>query len=253
MAACSSADGPSISGKDLHDHHLRAPAWRASSWPSSVALTLTVLDTGRVAGPPGRPPAEGASTASSAQHLTNHHTHMETWIVGYFPYQRRVRIHHHCGRSGSTVCGSPPSTAPRAAAGVRPSTGGCGRPTSPDARYATPLARPRCRARGDLCIQGTTAAPPRGTGSRASSTTASTISSASSWTRAARGALAGVAAWSSTEPLGAHPLRGRRAHRRSGRLGLRRVRPGSPSGALGGCMVGVGASGLHTVRRWSTS
>ena len=32
------------------------------------------------------------------QHLTNHHTHMETWIVGWYPYQRRVRIHHHWRR-----------------------------------------------------------------------------------------------------------------------------------------------------------
>jgi len=28
-------------------------------------------------------------------HLTNHHTHLETWIVGYYRYPRLVRVHHH--------------------------------------------------------------------------------------------------------------------------------------------------------------
>ncbi|HEY3530617.1 MAG TPA: hypothetical protein VGK78_15835 [Nocardioides sp.] len=27
-------------------------------------------------------------------HLTNHRTHVETWIVGYYPYRRLVRVHH---------------------------------------------------------------------------------------------------------------------------------------------------------------
>jgi hypothetical protein len=27
-------------------------------------------------------------------HLTNHHTHVETWIIGYYPYRRQVRVHH---------------------------------------------------------------------------------------------------------------------------------------------------------------
>src|SRR4051794_29940987 len=28
-------------------------------------------------------------------HLTNHHTHVETWIVGYYRYRRLVHIHGH--------------------------------------------------------------------------------------------------------------------------------------------------------------
>ncbi len=32
------------------------------------------------------------------QHLTNHHTHVETWIIGWYRYHRQVRIHHHWRR-----------------------------------------------------------------------------------------------------------------------------------------------------------
>jgi hypothetical protein len=90
-------------------------------------------------------------------HLTNHHTHVETWIVGYYPYRRRVRVHgelrpqrfyglrvsaQHCDRRhcwGPTVEG-------RLWSPHQP-----GRPM-PDDPSAQSLA-----AGDDLCIQGTSA------------------------------------------------------------------------------------------------
>ena len=92
------------------------------------------------------------------RHLTNHHTHMETWIVGYYHYRRRVHIHGHlrakrfyglrvsaqrCDRRhcwGPTVHGklwSPHQP---------------GRPP----RHSRSAARRAATARGDICLQGTT-------------------------------------------------------------------------------------------------
>ena len=31
----------------------------------------------------------------AGSHVTNHHTHLETWIVGFYRYRREVRVHHH--------------------------------------------------------------------------------------------------------------------------------------------------------------
>jgi hypothetical protein len=89
-------------------------------------------------------------------HVTNHHTHVETWIIGYYRYQRRVRIHHqlrakrfyglrvsaqHCSRHR---CWG------RAVEGKLWSPHQPGRPLR---RWSADRAAPNA----DLCIQGTTA------------------------------------------------------------------------------------------------
>jgi hypothetical protein len=105
------------------------------------------------------------------QHLTNHHTHMETWIVGWYPYERRVRIHQvwtkktfyglrvsaqHCNsRScwGPVVTGklwSPhqPGRPLRSATRTRA--------LASQASSASIASTPTTAATADLCIQGTT-------------------------------------------------------------------------------------------------
>ena len=90
-------------------------------------------------------------------HLTNHHTHVETWIVGYYPYRRLVRIHHHW--RAKTFYGLRVSAQHcdrrhcwgRAVEGRLWSPHQPGRPLR-GSRTVSVAARPR----GDLCISGTT-------------------------------------------------------------------------------------------------
>jgi YD repeat-containing protein len=126
-----------------------------------MALALALSMTWSTAGPaqaahPDRVPA--ARHRILGQHLTNHHTHMETWIVGWFSYERRVRIHHHWRRKtfyGLQVSAQHCTT--RRCWG--PVVGGRlwsphqpGRPLRGATRGSEVLA-----GDGDLCIQGTTA------------------------------------------------------------------------------------------------
>jgi hypothetical protein len=60
--------------------------------PVTVALTL-LTPTVSTARPADHVPK--AKHRILGSHLTNHHTHVETWIVGYYHYRRRVRIHGH--------------------------------------------------------------------------------------------------------------------------------------------------------------
>ena len=84
----------------------RAGRWAMAlvAWVAALAMTLTMTltMTWSTAGPAQAGlPYDRVPTARHrilGQHLTNHHTHMETWIVGWYPYQRRVRIHHHWRR-----------------------------------------------------------------------------------------------------------------------------------------------------------
>lgn len=59
-----------------------------------LALALPLVSDGPVVARPADhvPRARHRILGS---HVTNHHTHMETWIVGFYPYQRRVRVHGH--------------------------------------------------------------------------------------------------------------------------------------------------------------
>src|SRR5689334_4276148 len=109
-------------------------------------------------------PADDVPTARrhiAGAHVTNHHTHLETWIVGFYRYRREVRVHHHwrakrfyglrvsaqrCDRRhcwGPTIGGrlwSPHQP------GRRPRT----------SRTAGRSAPRSTGARSDLCLQGTT-------------------------------------------------------------------------------------------------
>jgi hypothetical protein len=130
-----------------------------------IAALMSVLIAAAVTVP--TPAASGASPADLVprakhrilgSHLTNHHTHVETWIVGYYHYRRRVRIHgqlrakrfyglrisaQRCDRRhcwGPTVGGK--LWSPH-------------QPGRPLRSARSSLSR--APARSDLCLQGTTA------------------------------------------------------------------------------------------------
>ena len=157
------------------------------------------------------------------QHLTNHHTHMETWIVGWFSYPPpRPHPPPLAERRRSTASGSPPSTARPTAAGVPSSPGSCGRPTSPAARSATVTRGSRARRRAGRPVH------PGHHRVRCSVELVRGLRrpSAAHPRPPLRGPLRRgiVGGWRSRpvqEPLGAHPLRGWRDHGCAGSLGLR--------------------------------
>jgi len=60
-----------------------------------VALALPLASGGPVAARPAADHLVKARHRILGSHVTNHHTHLETWIVGFYPFQRRVRIHGH--------------------------------------------------------------------------------------------------------------------------------------------------------------
>jgi len=176
-------------------------------------------------------------------HLTNHHTHMETWIVGYYPYRRRVMIHGH--RRGKRFYGlriSAQHCNERHCWG--PTVGG--KLWSPH-QPGRPPHRTRRHPPADLCLQGTTAC-------------------AAPWNWFARyvdrrqhelmsrfvkpcvtGSLAGGGVVA-VKDLSARILF------EGGILTAARAAsafegpPGIALGALAGCMTGVAAKGIHTVK-----
>jgi hypothetical protein len=183
-------------------------------------------------------------------HLTNHHTHVETWIVGYYRYRRLVRIHHHlrakrfhglrvsaqhCDRRhcwGPTVHGklwSPHQP---------------GRPL----RHSRAAERSAARAaHGDLCLQGTTAcAAPwnwfaKFIDERQHELVRRFVNPC------AKGGLEGGGVVAATDLSARILLEG-------GVLTAARAGsvfggpPGIALGALSGCMVGEAAGGFHTVK-----
>jgi hypothetical protein len=180
-------------------------------------------------------------------HLINHHTHVETWIVGYYHYRRRVRIHGHvrakrfyglrvsaqrCDRRhcwGPTVHGklwSPHQP---------------GRPPRRSRAAAVPAAS------GDLCLQGTTscAAPwnwfAKFIDARQHELVRRFVNPC------AKGGLEGGGVVVATDLSARILLEG-------GILTAARAGsvfggpPGIAIGALSGCMVGEAAGGFHTVK-----
>jgi len=71
------------------------PRSRLSLLALLVALALPLGFAGPVAARPAADHVPKARHRILGSHVTNHHTHMETWIVGFYPYLRRVRIHGH--------------------------------------------------------------------------------------------------------------------------------------------------------------
>lgn len=185
-------------------------------------------------------------------HLTNHHTHVETWIVGYYHYRRRVHIHghlrakrfyglrvsaqrcdrHHCwGRTVSGRLWSPHQP---------------GRPLR-QARRTGDVVAPAAHPHGDLCIQGSTAcAAPWNWFARVIDTRQRELVHRFV-NPCAKGSLEGGGVVAATD-LSARILF------EGGILTAARAGsafagpPGIALGALSGCMVGESLGGLHTVK-----
>ena len=218
-----------------------------------VALLVVMTMTCSTAGPAqAARPYDRIPTARHrilGQHLTNHHTHMETWIVGWYPYQRRVRIHHHWRRK--TFYGLRVSAQHcnrhrcwgRVVAGKLWSPHQPGRPLRAGGRTrgsALPSAG------GDLCIQGTTscAAPwnwfSRYVDQRQRSLVRLFVDPCG------RGSLAGGGVVL-TKNLSARILFEGGVITAARAASAFEGPPGVALGALAGCMTGVGAKGFHTV------
>jgi len=60
-----------------------------------ITLALALVSGGPVVAKPAADHVPRAKHRIVGSHVTNHHTHMETWIVGFYPYQRRVRVRGH--------------------------------------------------------------------------------------------------------------------------------------------------------------
>jgi hypothetical protein len=212
-----------------------------------AALALTLLT-------PGVSQARVADDVPTAKdrilgaHLTNHHTHVETWILGYYDYKRRVRIYgelrakrfhglrisaQHCDRDhcwGPTVAGKlwSPHQPGRPLRGSRTGVS-------------------RVGAASDFCINGTTAcaAPWNWVGDYVDTRQRELVRRFVD--PCAKGSLEGGGVVAITD-LSARILF------EGGILTAARAGsafagpPGIALGALSGCMVAEGADGLHTVK-----
>lgn len=183
------------------------------------------------------------------QHLTNHHTHMETWIVGWYPYQRRVVTHHHWRRKtfyGLRV--SAQHCTSRRCWG-RVITGKLWSPHQPGRPLRgarTPGAAPSASARADLCLQGTTAcaAPWNWFGGYVDARQRSLVRLFVD--PCARGSLAGGGVIL-TRNLTARILFEGGVITAARAASAFEGPPGVAIGALAGCMTAVGAKGVDTV------
>jgi hypothetical protein len=215
--------------------------------PAAVALAL-LTPTVSSARPADHVPK--AKHRILGSHLTNHHTHVETWIVGYYHYRRRVRIHghlrakrfyglrvsaQHCDRRhcwGPTVSGK--LWSPH-------------QPGRPLRRSRTAGRQAGAAARGDLCIQGTTAcAAPWNWFAKFVDTRQRELVHRFV-NPCAKGGLEGGGVVAATDLSARILLEG-------GVLTAARAGsafsgpPGIALGALSGCMVGEAAGGIHTVK-----
>lgn len=218
-----------------------------------AAALMTLCLTGATAGPAlASHPADHVPRARHrilGQHLTNHHTHLETWIVGTYPYPRLVRIHGHWRRK--TFYGLRVSAQHcdahrcwgRVVEGRLWSPHQPGRPVPGSSRSVDAAS---LRSGADLCLQGTTtcAAPwtwYAGFIDRRQAALVQTFVDP-----CAEGSLAGggviLAKNLSARILfeGGVVTAARAATAFEGP-------PGIALGALAGCMTAVGAHGFHTV------
>jgi len=183
------------------------------------------------------------------QHLTNHHTHMETWIVGWFPYERRVRIHHHWRRKtfyGLRISAQHCTTSHCWGRVVTGKLWSPHQPGRPLRRAGLDGALQAPAGRSDLCLQGTTtcAAPWNWFGGYVDQRQRTLIRLFVDPCGAGSLAGGGVVL---TKNLSARILF------EGGVLTAARAAsafegpPGVALGALAGCMTGVGATGIRTV------
>jgi hypothetical protein len=211
-----------------------------------ASMTWSTIEPARATHPADRVPR--AQHRILGQHLTNHHTHMETWIVGWYRYHRRVRIHHHWRsktfyglRVSSQHC-TPRRCWGRVVRGQLWSPHQPGRPVPRRSDEARPSA-----GRGDLCLQGTT-------------------SCAAPWNwyagfidrrqkklvelfvdPCAGGSLAGGGVVL-TKNLSARILFEGGVLTAARAASVFEGPPGIAVGALAGCMTGVASQGFHTVK-----
>ena len=223
---------------------------------SLLAATLAVLTAWSTAGPAvASTPYDRVPRAQErilGQHVTNHNTHMETWIEGWYPYQRRVRIDHvwrkktfyglrvsaqHCN---SRRCWGPVVT------GKLWSPHQPGRPLRSASRARALTSTPAIAPSADLCIQGTTA-----------------CAAPWNWFAGAIDQRQQKLVQLFVDPCGNGSLYGggvvviknlsARILFEGGVLTAARTAsvfegpPGMALGALAGCMTGVGAKGIQTV------
>jgi hypothetical protein len=209
-----------------------------------VALALTLLTPGGA----GARPADQLPRAKHrilGSHLTNHHTHVETWIIGYYRYQRRVRIYRRLRAKRFYGLRVSAQHCNRRRCWGRAVEGRLWSPHQP----GRPLRRSagRAVAHADLCIQGTTAcaAPWNWFAGYVDTRQHELVRRFAD--PCARGSLEGGGVVAATD-LSARILF------EGGVLTAARAGsaftgpPGIALGALGGCMVGEGASGLRTVK-----
>ena len=216
--------------------------------PAAVALTLLTpsVSTAR--------PADDVPKAKHrilGSHLTNHHTHVETWIVGYYDYRRRVRIHGHLRAKRFS--------------GLRISAQHCdrhhcwgrtvhGRLWSPH-QPGRPLRRSRLAGRqavtaaasADLCIQGSTAcaAPWNWVAKYVDTRQRELVHRFVN--PCAKGSLEGGGVVAAKD-LSARILFEGGVLTAARTASVFEGPPGIALGALAGCMVGEGAGGIHTVK-----
>jgi hypothetical protein len=245
----SSGDVPSLSGKDpsmpTSLRALRVRTLVAVALAAALALLTPAGSSAR--------PADHVARAQHrilGSHLTNHHTHVETWIVGYYPYRRRVRIHGHLR--------------PKRFYGLRVSAQHCDRrhcwghavhgklwsPHQPGrpSRHSRASAQPSASApHSDLCLQGTTScAAPWNWFSKYVDTRQHELVRRFV-NPCATGGLEGGGVVAVTDLSARILLEG-------GTLTAARAGsafagpPGIALGAVSGCMVGEASRGLHTVK-----
>jgi hypothetical protein len=240
-------DVSSISGKD--------PAMTTSprarrvrilvAVPAALALSLLtpVVSAAR--------PADDVPTAKHrilGSHLTNHHTHVETWIVGYYHYRRRVRIHGHLRakrfyglRISAQRCDRRHCWGPTVG-GKLWSPHQPGRPI----RHSRTAAQPASTAHGDLCLGNTTAcAAPWNWFAKYVDTRQRELVHRYV-DPCAKGALTGGGVVAAKD-LSARILFEGGVITAARTASAFEGPPGIALGALGGCMVGEGVGGIHTV------
>jgi len=242
-------DVPPISGKDP----AMTPSPRASrvrtlvAVPVAAALTLLTpaVSTAR---PADRVPQ--AKHRILGSHLTNHHTHVETWIVGYYHYGRRVRIHGHLRAKRFYGLRVSAQHCNRHRCWGRTVSGRLWSPQQP----GRPLRRSRAGGRsatlaagGDLCIQGSTAcAAPWNWWAKYVDTRQRELVHRFI-NPCAKGSLEGGGVVAAKD-LSARILFEGGVLTAARTASVFEGPPGIALGALAGCMVGEGAGGIHTVK-----
>lgn len=180
-------------------------------------------------------------------HLTNHHTHVETWIIGYYHYPRRVRIHGHFRKKRFYGLRVSAQHCSRHRCWGRTVEGRLWSPHQPGRPVRNGRSASMIAASGDLCLQGTTScAAPWNWFSKYVDTRQHELVRRFV-NPCAKGTLEGGGVVAATDLSARILFEGgiiTAARAGSAFAGP----PGIALGALGGCMVGEGAGGLRTVK-----